>query len=539
LSVLEQITLGVLATTAITGTIDNVTDRQLRWGLRLLLQQAERGELPHDHDIAIATRRAQMLALELGVRAYERLPRPPWWKSPGYSRGDIAQPLSRFIRKALLASKLEGLDRPAQASVIKQMEAVIAHPESLDGAAHDRQRALRRLAEDWTLAEARARIRNAKDWPRFEKVVREGGGENEVHAATPAWWDAFRAFMADEIRSDMRLAAILAQKGLADLLGNQSDLKAVLAHMSKGRERWVEAMAPALAEFRSNAVQMTQSLERFDQTANAIERIESLIKRATKSNQQAILLSDAGRREEALAATAEAVDLHRELVAKAGNAHLPDLAGSLINLGNHLSDAGRSEEALAAGAEAVDCYRELAAKNRDAYAPDLARLLNTLGDRRTEAGRRDEGLSAISEAVDLRRELVAKNREAFLPDLAASLNNLSHRLFNADRHEEALAASAEAVDLRRELVAANADEHAASLARACGSRGRALRATHRFDEALASFKEGVETLNPLMPKYGAALRELYVSLVNELIATLQATGRHAEAVALQAHLRRP
>jgi len=44
---------------------------------------------------------------------------------------------------------------------------------------------------------------------------------------------------------------------------------------------------------------------------------------------------------------------------------LPDLAGSLSNLGNRLSALGRHEEALAANQEAVDIHRRLAQTRPD------------------------------------------------------------------------------------------------------------------------------------------------------------------------------
>jgi tetratricopeptide (TPR) repeat protein len=69
------------------------------------------------------------------------------------------------------------------------------------------------------------------------------------------------------------------------------------------------------------------------------------------------MLSEMGRREEALQATQEAVDLYRRLAAQHPDAFLPDLAGSLNNLGAMLSEMGRRAEALQATQEAVDLYR--------------------------------------------------------------------------------------------------------------------------------------------------------------------------------------
>ena len=65
-------------------------------------------------------------------------------------------------------------------------------------------------------------------------------------------------------------------------------------------------------------------------------------------------LSELGRREEALAAAQEAVDIRRALAAARPEAFTPDLAGSLNNLAGALSELGQREEALAAAQEAAE-----------------------------------------------------------------------------------------------------------------------------------------------------------------------------------------
>ena len=66
-----------------------------------------------------------------------------------------------------------------------------------------------------------------------------------------------------------------------------------------------------------------------------------------------VALGALGRREEALTATQEAVDIRRRLAEQNPQAFLPDLATSLNNLGRDLSALGRLEEALTAYEEAV------------------------------------------------------------------------------------------------------------------------------------------------------------------------------------------
>jgi tetratricopeptide (TPR) repeat protein len=139
------------------------------------------------------------------------------------------------------------------------------------------------------------------------------------------------------------------------------------------------------------------------------------------------------------------------------DAFLPDLAGSLNNLGGDLSNLGRREEALAASQEAVAIYRRLAETRPDAFLPALAMSLNNSGAMLSNLGRREEALAASQEAVDIRRRLAETRPDAFLPDLASSLVNLGRDLSNLGRREEALAASQEAVAIYRRLAETRPD----------------------------------------------------------------------------------
>jgi tetratricopeptide (TPR) repeat protein len=118
---------------------------------------------------------------------------------------------------------------------------------------------------------------------------------------------------------------------------------------------------------------------------------------------------------------------------------------SLNNLANMLSNLGRREEALARAQEAMDLYRALAAQRPDAFRPDLATSLNTLAVMLSKLGRREEALARAQEAVDLRRDLAAQRPDAFRPDLARSLAVLANCLDARDRRADAGAADAEAI----------------------------------------------------------------------------------------------
>jgi len=164
-------------------------------------------------------------------------------------------------------------------------------------------------------------------------------------------------------------------------------------------------------------------------------------------NNLSVRLGEAGRRDEALTASQDAVTIRRRLAAANPAAYEPALALSLNNLSLRLADAGRRDEALTTSQDATEVYRRLAAANPAAYEPDLAASLNNLSNRLGEAGRRDEALTTSQNAVQIRRQLAAANPAAYEPDLAMSLNNLSNRLAEAGRRDEAERASREASEL--------------------------------------------------------------------------------------------
>jgi tetratricopeptide (TPR) repeat protein len=107
-------------------------------------------------------------------------------------------------------------------------------------------------------------------------------------------------------------------------------------------------------------------------------------------------------------------------------------------MGVRLSEAGRLEEALAATEESVDIRRRLAQVSPAAFEPDLARSLTNLGSRLSEVGRREEALTITREAVTLFRQLAQRRPAAFAPSLGASLDNLGIRLSETGRRKEAL-----------------------------------------------------------------------------------------------------
>ena len=253
--------------------------------------------------------------------------------------------------------------------------------------------------------------------------------------------------------------------------------------------------------------------------------------RATWLNRHAIALARSGRREAALAAGAEAVELYRVLAGNDPGAYLADLATSVRSLAHGRAAAGRPEEALAASAEAVDLYRELAATHGHSYRAGLATAVYALAVTLADAGRREEALAASAEAVDLYRELAAGDRDAHLADLAASVNNLAVGSADAGRREEALAASAEAVELYRELAAGDPGAFLADLATSVTNLAADLAEAGRGPEAARAGLEAVHLYRRLTTANGDAYLPHLADALSNCAVVLARVGRGAEALA--------
>jgi Trypsin-like peptidase domain/Tetratricopeptide repeat/Anaphase-promoting complex subunit 5 len=245
-------------------------------------------------------------------------------------------------------------------------------------------------------------------------------------------------------------------------------------------------------------------------------------------NKHSNWLAALGQREDALAASTEAVRIYRELAKTRPDAVRPDLAGSLNNYANWLAALGQREEALAAINEAVQIYRELAKTRPDAFHP-LAGSLNNQCARLAALGQREDALAAITEAVQIRREQAAAFPEAFRPDLATSLTNQCTALAALNRFKEARAAINEAVHIYRQLAAASPDAFRRDLATSLTNQCTVLAALGRREDALTAITEAVQIRRELAAARPEAFRpDLAVSLNNQC-ARLAALNRFEES----------
>ena len=105
------------------------------------------------------------------------------------------------------------------------------------------------------------------------------------------------------------------------------------------------------------------------------------------------MLSALGRREEALRATEEAVEIRRQLAQTRPDAFLPDLAGSLGNLSVILGELSQPEAAFQVISEAVRIYSPFFLRLPAAFAPRMAMMVQCYSARAEAAGKEpDAGL---------------------------------------------------------------------------------------------------------------------------------------------------
>ncbi|EFL22514.1 TPR domain protein [Streptomyces himastatinicus ATCC 53653] len=243
-----------------------------------------------------------------------------------------------------------------------------------------------------------------------------------------------------------------------------------------------------------------------------------------------VQLSIAGRGDEALTITEDAVEIYRRLAAGNPAAYETNLAASLVNLGVRLSEAGRRGEALTITEDAVEIYRRLAAGNQAAYELDLADSLSNLGVQLSKAGRRGQALTITEDAVEIYRRFAAGNPAAYETNLAASLVNLGGRLSEAGRRVEALTTMEDAVEIYRRLAAGNPAAYESDLAVSLSNLGVQLSIAGRGDEALTITEDAVEVRRRLAAGNPAAYEpDLAASLVN-LGGRLSEAGRNGEGL---------
>lgn len=333
-------------------------------------------------------------------------------------------------------------------------------------------------------------------------------GESQANGTIiPLAPDILAEALAVSVLRDRPQAAAHALEGALDCSGNAAWinlLRAVtdtyaLAEFA-GLERWAEQLvnqrpAPELAALETLFPAQTVALAHVSATVYQ-KLLQGLpegdnAERARIFNNLGNRYSDLGRRDEALEALKQAVEIYQRLAAKDPDAFAPILAMSLGNLGACCAQLGQREDALHAGKVAVEIYEQLAAMNPDAFGPGLAMSLNSLGTFYVDLGLREKALEAVKQAVQMYERLTAKDSDAFEPHMAGSLNNLGGCYSDLGQGAEALQATERAVEIYDRLAAKNPDAFESHLASGLNNLGRCYYNLRRWDDALQAARRAV------------------------------------------------
>ncbi|WP_431047107.1 hypothetical protein ACQUSR_33435 [Streptomyces sp. P1-3] len=238
-------------------------------------------------------------------------------------------------------------------------------------------------------------------------------------------------------------------------------------------------------------------------------------------------LGEVGRREEALAATEEAVAVQRRLAAY-DEQYRPDLASGLLGLGRDLSYAQRWDDATAVMEESVTLYRRLAASEPGKHESNLSAALAALGVCHLRTDRPEAAVSLGRESVDLRRRLHARDPSAHAMSLANALYHLAAALERVG-NSDSVPLAYEAVELYRELARVNPSAYDRELADGLNGLAVRLLVAQRPEESLTAAYESVAILRRVSAREAIAEQHTLAEALGVLIGALMVAGRYAEA----------
>jgi serine/threonine protein kinase len=334
--------------------------------------------------------------------------------------------------------------------------------------------------------------------------------------------------------------------GAQEAFGLMLSISQRLERQTPGGEPARELLA--LARRGSGRVHLArgQSSEAFQDWTEASALFRELVQRAPETwladlAETTLLASNAalalGRDDDAKALLGESLEAARRLAKTAGNADAGRFmeGGALVSLAAIALRQGNWSEAQDLYGQALDIYRALVAQapEDDAYQAQLALTLSALGYM-TDPG---AALERYQEALEIFRDLRRRdpsdmdNRQ----NLALGLSRTGDALFWLNRLEEAFSVYEEALEEARWL--AGRDPESADWARqfslAWEKTGNALLRLNRFEEALERYSEALALTRELVATDSENLMwRMDLALGHNKVGdTLDDSGRHKEALA--------
>ncbi|MFI6046601.1 tetratricopeptide repeat protein [Nocardia sp. NPDC051321] len=242
----------------------------------------------------------------------------------------------------------------------------------------------------------------------------------------------------------------------------------------------------------------------------------------------------------------ETVTLYRRLVEKDA-VHRSGLVAALANIGRRAADSTDEEEAVTASAEAVELCWQLAAGHAGIDSDVLADALLVHGTNLFAKQRIAESVALCDEAVGLYQQLVADRPDAYLPHLAEAWLQLAIGHAADEQFQDAQAAAAQSLSLYRYLSKADPYTHQLGFAHAAEYQGMwavqsgdPLAAMAPFNEALAAYRNlSKREMNPdHLARVAAMLHQIaHVGMLTGHVGNVHPAIRESVAIysSLNAH----
>jgi hypothetical protein len=220
--------------------------------------------------------------------------------------------------------------------------------------------------------------------------------------------------------------------------GSQADLATALSRLSE--HLWELGRAKEGRAAAGQAAQAWRQMPEPDRAAGLHELGSGLF----------VTLEEYG---EALAVTAEAVQIYRRLANREPGKYEEELAGALEDLSSRQKSLGRCGDACTTASEATNIYRKLSGQKSENRA-SLARSLCARAANLSELERHSQGLAALEEAAEIYRSL-AVTQVVHRLSLAQTLLELAWCLEHGDHREQASLCSDEAMGIYRQYAESN------------------------------------------------------------------------------------
>ncbi|MFF7795887.1 tetratricopeptide repeat protein, partial [Streptomyces sp. NPDC007991] len=342
-------------------------------------------------------------------------------------------------------------------------------------------------------------------------IVEDGAGTQAVYRL---YHREFVSHLRRREGPEGAAAEVVVLRAVVDLLKRQAE-----AGGWEGADRYVRtwlARHAAWASVPGPGIDMLRDLVVWDRE-NALPHLADALVEVS------VALSGNAHHTAAVEFAREAADMYRDL-ADRDTVYLPELAGSLNNLANHLAGTGDRQGALEPAHQAVRHSTQLAHTNPAAYLPDLAMALNNLAVRLAETGDRQGALEPAHQAVRHSTQLAHTNPSAYLPDLAGSLNNLAAHLAETGDRQGALEPAHQAVRHYTQLAHTNPSAYLPDLAGSLNNLANRLAETGDRQGALEPAHQAVRIRRQLADANPAAYLPNLAMALNNLAAHLAETG---------------